>query len=172
METVIQGRVYCCGDNVIAYDILPLERKTTGGVDRDFLGQYALEGIDPSFAAKARAGEYSIVIGGINFGGGAKSIEHPVHALLGANVKIVVAQSMARYFFRNAINNGLPVITCDGITEKFKTGDEIKIDLTNAEITNVTTGEKLFGVPLDEQARRILECGGLIGYTKKQLGME
>lgn len=169
MEKIITGHVYCCGDNIVAYDILPLERKTTGGMDRNFLGQYALEGIDPEFAAKARSGEYNVVIGGINFGGGAKSIEHPVHALLGANIEVVIAKSMARYFFRNAINNGLPVVTCDNVTEFFKTGDEIRIDLSTAEIENLTTGQKISGVPLDDQARSILEVGGLINFTKKQL---
>ena len=169
MENVITGNIYKCGDDVVAYDILPVNRKTTGGIDQNELGKYAFEEMDNTFADKARSGEYQVIIAGENFGGGAKSIEHPVHAIIGAGIHLVIAESIARYFFRNAINNGLPVMVCNGITKMFETGDKIRIDLATATIENVSSGELIQGEVLDEQARSILEVGGYINYTKERL---
>lgn len=169
MEKIIRGCVWKGGDNIIAYDILPLKRKTTDGIDSNEIGKYAMEELDPLFSEKARNGEYKVVIAGENFGGGAKSIEHPVHALKGAGIKLVIAESMARYFYRNAINNGLPVIICKGITENFETGDEIIIDTYTMIIENITTGKTLQGEIMDEQARAILNVDGYINYTKCRL---
>lgn len=171
MLTNITGNIWKCGDNVVAYDILPMERKTTGGIDRNEMGKYAFETLDPEFAEKARRGDYEVVVAGENFGGGAKSIEHPVHALVGAGIKLVIAESVARYFYRNAINNGLPVIVCKGITKLFESGDPISVDISTARIKNTATGEEIQGERLDEQAQAILEAGGYINYTKKRLGI-
>ena len=171
LKTNITGKVWKCGDNIVAYDILPLERKTTGGIDQNEMGKFAFENVDPSFAQKAMDGEYKVVIAGENFGGGAKSIEHPAHALIGAGINLVVAESVARYFFRNAINNGLPVMVCKGITGLFNTGQGIEVDISTAEIKNLDTGETTTGEKLDEQARSILDAGGYINFTKKRLGL-
>lgn len=169
MEKIIKGCVWKGGDNILAYDILPLKRKTTSGIDSNELGKYAMEEIDPLFSEKTRNGEYKVVVAGENFGGGAKSIEHPVHALMGAGIKLVVAESIARYFYRNAINNGLPVIVCKGIAEIFVTGDEIIVDTYTAIIENITTGKILQGEIMDEQIRAILNEDGYINYTKCRL---
>jgi len=171
LKTCVSGKVWKCGDNVVAYDILPLERKTTGGIDRNEMGKFAFENVDPSFAQKARQGEYRVIIAGENFGGGAKSIEHPVHALIGAGIGLVIAESVARYFFRNAINNGLPVMVCKGVSGLFITGQSIEVDISTAEIKNLDTGETITGEKLDEQARSILDAGGYISFTKKRLGL-
>ena len=169
IENIVEGIVWKGGDNIVAYDILAPDKKTTGGVDRDELGRYALEAVDPGFAEKARNGGYQVVVAGENFGGGAKSIEHPVHALLGAGIKLVVAESFSRYFFRNAINNGLPVMVCKGVTKKFETNGKIRVAMDTAEIENIDTGVKIKGEPLDEHIQAILVAGGFINFTKKRL---
>ena len=46
----------------------------------------------------------SIVVAGKNFGCGSKSVEHPMAALKGAGVELVLAESFSRYSYRNAIN--------------------------------------------------------------------
>ena len=79
-----------------------------------------------NFAAEASSGKYSFIIAGRNFGGGGKSIEHPIIAIKGAGVKAVIAESASRYFFRNAINNGLPILICEGITSNVRTGDDLE----------------------------------------------
>ena len=173
METIFRGKARVFGDYINAYQILP-DQYMKGGANSSTLnaeefGKHALEGADPTFAGDALSGKYSIIVAGRNFGGGGKSIEHPIYAIKGATVRAVIAESCSRYFFRNAINNGLLIMTCKGISEKVKTGDELEVNLTKGEIRNMTTGVQLQSTPLPRIALDILEIGGYIAYTKKRL---
>ena len=174
-ESIIKGRAWVCGDYVDAYKIFP-EKYWRGGaqiasLNPEEMGKHAMEGIDPAFASNAMAGKYSIIVGGRNFGGGGKSIEHPIFAIKGARVRVVIAESVSRYFFRNAINNGLPILICEGITAKLKTGDELEVNLSKGEILNVTSGVRLESAPLPESLLQILNMGGYIAYTKERVAM-
>ncbi|RYF43842.1 MAG: hypothetical protein EOO25_01835, partial [Comamonadaceae bacterium] len=133
------------------------------------LAKAAFADLDPAFAAKAVAGEYGIVVAGQNFGGGGKTIEGPVFALRGAGVKLVIADGFARYFLRNAINNGFPILVCAGISQAVRTGDQLEVDLDRAQIRNVTTGQALQATPLSGTALEILAAGGLVPYAKRKL---
>jgi 3-isopropylmalate/(R)-2-methylmalate dehydratase small subunit len=175
-ETIFKGKAWVCGDYTDSLKILP-ERYWNAGakvgiLDMEELGKHAMEGADPNFAAEAAAGKYSFIIAGRNFGGGGKSIEHPIFAIKGAGVKAVITESSSRYFFRNAINNGLPILICEGITSKVKTGDDLEVDLSTGEIRNLTTGAKLKSAPLPENLTEILKMGGYIPYTRKKLALE
>src|SRR5512146_45252 len=77
------------------------------------LAKHALESLDPEFPEKAKKGV--IVVSGKNFGCGSSREQAPL-ALKYSGVKCVVAESFARIFFRNAINIGLPVVECAGIS--------------------------------------------------------
>lgn len=172
LETALDGRTYAVPDYTDAYDILPKEYwqggADIGNLDDEKLGKHAMAGIDEEFAERAAAGEFEIVVAGDTFGGGGKSIEHPIIALRGAGVKLVVAESFARYFYRNAINNRLPVLQCEGVLDAVDTGDELSVDLESGTITNETTGETLHADPLPEMAMEILRNGGGINYAKQQ----
>lgn len=168
MERVLRGKAWVCGDYVDSYQILPEPYwKKAGSLNMAELGKHAMEGLDPSFAAQAASGEYSFIVAGRNFGGGGKSIEHPVFAIRGAGIKAVIGESISRYFFRNSINNGMPVFICQGISSNVKTGDTLEVELAAGEIRNLTTG-KIFKVSrLPENLVEILNAGGYIPYTKK-----
>src|SRR3989344_2029312 len=60
----------------------------------------------PEFAKQVKSGDF--VIAGHNFGCGS-SRETAVTALKYSKIKAVVAQSFARIFYRNALNQGLLV---------------------------------------------------------------
>ena len=173
-ETILKGKAWVCGDFTDSYQVLP-ERYWNGAeklasLDPEELGQHAMEGADPNFAADALKGKYSFIIAGRNFGGGGKSIEHPIFAIKGAGVKAVIAESSSRYFFRNAINNGLPILICPGISTKVKTGDELEVDLSSGEIQNITGNVKLTFSPIPDSLMEILMTGGYVSYTKKKMG--
>ena len=175
-ETILKGKAWVCGDYTDSYQILP-ERYWKGGanvgnLNMEELGKHAMEGADQNFAAEASAGRYSFIVAGRNFGGGGKSIEHPIFAIKGAGVKAVITESSSRYFFRNAINNGLPILICEGVTSKVRTGDDLEVDLSNGEIRNLTTGAWLKSAPIPESLMEILQMGGYIPYTKKKMAME
>ena len=80
-----------------------------------------------AFAGKEntfRKSGYEIIVAGKNFGCGSKTVEHPVMAMLGAGVKLVIADSFSRYSYRNAINLALPVLICPGIEHTLLIYDE------------------------------------------------
>ena len=171
-ETILRGKACVFGDYVDVYQILPQQywasvRKSLDKLIAKELGKHAMEGADTNFAPKALAGEYAFIVAGRNFGGGGKSIEDPVFAIKGAGVRAVIAESCSRYFFRNAINNGLVAMICGGITANVKTGDELTITLSEGEILNVTTGLRLQSAPMHEISLEILNMGGYIPYIRK-----
>ena len=104
------------------------------------------------------------------FGGGGKSVEHPIYALKGAGIQLVLADSFARYNFRNSINKGLPVFVCEGLKEVVSTGDDLTVDMTEGFVVNERTGMRKELVPLAPFVLEILNAGGLLPYTRKQLG--
>lgn len=169
MLTEIRARAYRVGDDVKALDIMPTRFKSSKGLSDQELARAAFADLDPAFAAKAMAGEYGIVVAGHNFGGGGKTVEGPVFALRGAGIQLVIADSYARYFLRNAINNGFPILVCEGISAVVKTGNELVVDLRNSVILNLATGHELKAMPLSATALEILHVGGLVPYARQKL---
>jgi 3-isopropylmalate/(R)-2-methylmalate dehydratase small subunit len=96
-------------------------------------------------------------------------VEGPVFALRGAGVKLVIAESFARFFLRNAINNAFPVLVCPGIAQAVQTGQPLEVDLETARITNVATGQVFQATPLSATALQIIEAGGLVPYARAKL---
>src|SRR5271157_1768299 len=89
-------RIWKFGDNIDTDAIIPGRFLTINNPDE--LAKHAFEGTRDEFAKKVQLGD--VIIGGRNFGCGS-SREHAPLALMGAGVKVVVAQSFARIFFRN-----------------------------------------------------------------------
>lgn len=130
------------------------------------LAKHAMEGLDPAFPEKAAKGV--IVVGGTNFGCGSSREQAPL-ALKYAGVKCVLAESFARIFFRNAINIGLPVIECKGISASVDNGDEIAVDFEAGKVQNITNGKSLQAPKLPPFIVEILADGGLIENLRKRL---
>ena len=167
MNHVIEGTVWRCGDGITTYQIIPQKRWMLGAVDAEELGKWAFEGVwdelrDQPYAFRDRG--YEIVVAGHNFGGGGKSIEHPVAAMQGAGVRLTLAESISRYNFRNSINRGLPAIACPGIGALFATGDRLRADLLVGEIRNLTTGAQAAFEPFPDLILRFLGAGGMLRY--------
>ncbi|MGA9086879.1 MAG: 3-isopropylmalate dehydratase, partial [Methanoregula sp.] len=94
-------RVWKFGDNIDTDAIIPGRFLTINNPDE--LAKHAFEGTRDEVAKTVQDGD--VVVGGRNFGCGS-SREHAPLALLGSGVHVVLAQSFARIFFRNAINVG------------------------------------------------------------------
>lgn len=169
MPDTIRANAYRVGDDVKALEIMPTRFKSSNALSDAELAQAAFADLDPAFSAKALAGEYGIVVAGVNFGGGGKTVEGPVFALRGAGVKLVIAESFARYFLRNAINNGFPILVCEGISRAARTGQPLSVELASGRITNLATGQVLQATPLSATALEILAAGGLVPYAKRKL---
>ena len=161
----VKGVAIKFGDNVDTDVILP--GKYLVLMDPKDLAKHAMAGLDPDFPGKAQKGV--IVVGGKNFGCGSSREQAPL-ALKYAGVQCVVAEFFARIFFRNAINIGLPVIECRGISAAVETGDEVSVDFEAGEVLNLTKGQTLRGTKLPPFILEILSDGGLVENLRRRLG--
>jgi len=154
-------RAWVLGDNVSTDDIIPGRYLVKRSPQE--LGKHALENLLPEFPSRVREGD--VLIAGKNFGCGSSREQAPL-ALKGAGVGAVIAESFARIFFRNAVNQGLPVMICRGVRAHFSTGEEVEYDLGRGVVRNLTRGVELRAEPLPDFMLSILRAGGLIPYLK------
>jgi 3-isopropylmalate/(R)-2-methylmalate dehydratase small subunit len=162
MEPIIQGRVYKFGDNINSDIIIP--GRYLIYIDRERLGQHAFEMLGEGFPDKLR--NYEILVAGRNFGCGSAR-EQAATAIQGLGIKAVIACSFARTFYRNAINDGLPIVECPSLYSAVSEGDEIRIDLAKGLIQHQNSQYSFPSLPAS--VRQILELGGLAEYLKTQL---
>ena len=155
------GKAFKFGDNISTDHIVP-GRLAHLRSNLPELAKHVLEDADPTFAERVKPGDF--VVGGSNFGLGS-SREHAPLVIKMAGVSAVLAKSVARIFFRNAINLGLPVLVCD--TDKINDGDELEVDLEKGTIKDITNGSQLTFSPIPQAMLRILDAGGLMPYIKK-----
>ena len=181
MQSFITGKAYVLGDNIDTDQIIPAQYLTYNpSIPEEYkqFGKYALSSVPPSQSGLPKGhvpfhtddefvSPYKIIIGGKNFGCGS-SREHAPIALDAAGIEAVVAEFYARIFYRNSVNGGylLPFESVDRLCDRICTGDELRIDVANSLITNLTTKEEMHLKPLGEVAP-IIESGGIFAYAKK-----
>ena len=184
MKNYIRGKAYVLGDDVDTDQIIPAEYLVLSQTElreRILYGRYALSGVPAAGAGMPWGGrpfvrpnefmsDFSIVIGGKNFGCGS-SREHAPFALAQAGVQAVVANFYARIFYRNSVNGGylLPLETQERLCETIRTGEELEISLDESLLRNLTSGREYALQPPGE-ILPILEAGDLFAYAK-QTGM-
>jgi len=164
MQNKIKAKAIKFGNNIDTDVILPGQYMTL--VDPDELAKHALAGLDVEFPKKAQKGV--ILVGGKNFGCGSSREQAPL-ALKYSGVECVIAESFARIFFRNAINIGLPVIECKGISSAVETGDELDVDFAVGKIENLSNGKKFQVEKLPAFIMEILADGGLIENLRRKM---
>ncbi len=131
------------------------------------LAEHAMEDIDKEFVKKVKEGDF--VIAAEDFGCGS-SREHAVWALRGAGIRAVIADTFARIFYRNCINNGFLAIECKDISKKVKDGDELEINVKEGKIKNLTKNEEYEFMAVPKFAMDIIDAGGLMNYIKNRGG--
>jgi 3-isopropylmalate/(R)-2-methylmalate dehydratase small subunit len=161
---IYQGKVWKYGDNV-STDVLFPGKYTYTLRDPKEMAKHALEDLDPRFAGSVAAGD--IVVAGRNFGCGS-SREQAVTAIVAAGVKVLVAKSIARIYFRNAVNGGLLPVVCPGAVEAIQDGEMITVD--SSAFTVTCGGVSYAFPPLSPSLQAIMEAGGLIPMLQKKLG--
>lgn len=162
MQSVIEGRVYRFGDNINSDIIIP--GRYLIYIDRERLGQHAFEMLGDGFPDRLRS--FDILVAGRNFGCGSAR-EQAATAIQGLGIKAVVASSFARTFYRNAINDGLPIVECPELYAAVAEGDRIRIDLEAGAIE--LAGRQYAFPKMPESVRKIIELGGLAAYLQTQL---
>jgi 3-isopropylmalate/(R)-2-methylmalate dehydratase small subunit len=184
MQSVITGRAYVLGDNIDTDQIIPaqwLKLSTTDPEERKLYGTYCMSSVPegqrglpqgniPFIREGGYQSDYTIIVGGKNFGSGS-SREHAPLALAEAGVKCVIAEFYARIFFRNSVNGGylIPFESEQRLVDKIKTGDELEVLMDQRALINKTDGNRYALKPLGD-VLPIIEAGGVFNYAK-QTGM-
>ena len=184
MQNMISGRAYVLGDNVDTDQIIPaqyLSFNPSLPEERKFFGMYAMSSVPegqrglpagniPFVRENEFRSDFSIVIGGKNFGSGS-SREHAPLALAEAGVQCVIAEFYARIFFRNSVNGGylIPFESEVRLVEKIKTGDHLEVLMDQLAVVNKTDGNRYKLKPLGD-VLPIIEAGGVFNYAR-QAGM-
>ena len=159
-NVTIKGKSHKFGDNINT-DV-HCSNKYTPGLEVDDVAKIALSKLDETFHDSFKMGD--VLVAGANFGINS-SREFAVHVLKKIGVSAIVAKSYGRQFFRNAINNGLPLIECD--TDGIDTSDDIEIDLATGKVSVVAKSIDLQTPPLPKEVQAILSSGGLIPFLKE-----
>jgi 3-isopropylmalate/(R)-2-methylmalate dehydratase small subunit len=182
--SAITGKAYVVGDNLDTDQITPaqyLSFNPSLPEERKFFGMYAMSSV-PEGQRGLPAGninfvrenefrsDFSIVVGGKNFGSGS-SREHAPLALAEAGVQCVIAEFYARIFFRNSVNGGylIPFESEIRLVDKIKTGDELEVLMDQLAVVNKTDGNRYKLKPLGD-VLPIIEAGGVFNYAR-QAGM-
>ena len=158
---MLKGMAHKFGDSISTDHIIP-GRYAHLRSNLPELAKHVLKDADPKFMKKVKQGDF--IVGGNNFGLGS-SREHAPLVIKMAGVSAILAKSVARIFFRNAINLGLPVLICD--TDKINDGDELEIDLGAGMVKDITSGTELTFGKIPNVMLKILDEGGLIPYIQK-----
>ncbi len=158
-----RGKVWKFGDNINTTIITP---------DEMFHGQHVemkdivFAGLRPTWKDVVKPGD--IIVAGRNWGGGSHR-EGATTVLKELGVAAIVADSIAKIYYRNCISIALPAIMCPGVSEFFNEGDEMELDIKTAEIKNLTTNKTIKGMPLPEIMMQIFEAGGIIQILINEL---
>ena len=152
------------GDHVDTDVIIPARYLNTA--DHQELASHCMEDLDGEFKQKSQTRK--IIVAGRNFGCGS-SREHAPIAIKASGIELVIADSFARIFYRNAIDIGLPIVECPAAAAAIRDGDEIDADLDTGVITDVTTGETFTAAPFPPFIQEIIACGGIAAFVRGKL---
>ena len=155
-------RAWVFGDDIDTDAIAP-GRYMKSGIDE--IARHCLEAVSPDFSQQVKAGDF--IVAGRNFGAGSSREQAP-EALKHLGVSVLIAESFAGIFYRNAINLGLPAVACPQ-AKRIRNGDLLKVDPLKGIIENQTTGETLACEPIPEFLMTIVRDGGLLPHLEKKL---
>ncbi|MCK5056970.1 MAG: 3-isopropylmalate dehydratase small subunit [Candidatus Aminicenantes bacterium] len=154
------GKAWKYGDNINTDVIFP-GKYTYQKMEPEEMAKHALEDLDPEFTSKVKQGD--ILVAGKNFGMGS-SREQAATAVKYAGIRVVIARSFARIYFRNAINAGMPAIKSPEAVDAIENGEEVTVDMAKGEI--ITNKGTFTFPPYPETVMKILENNGLINFIK------
>ena len=164
MSDSFTAKIWVLGDDIDTDIILPTEYLAYKTVDD--MKPYAFSPLRPELAAKIQPGD--MIVAGKNFGCGSSREQAP-EVVKALGVSCIVAQSYARIFFRNAINNGLLLIENQDLYNEVKEGDIATVTPGKSIVVN----DKSYEIAsLPENLMEILKAGGLVAAMRKRNGLD
>ena len=181
MEQIITGRAYVLGDNIDTDQIIPAEHlvySLSDPEEKKNYGKFALSGVPKDDAGLPEGNklfveegkfesEYTIIIGGKNFGCGS-SREHAPACLKIAGIQAIIATSYARIFYRNSVDGGffIPFESSDELVNNIRTGNNLTVNVETGTLSNNSSNQTFKLQPLGEVAD-IVKAGNIFEYARK-----
>jgi len=181
MEKIITGKAYVLGDDIDTDQIIPAEHlvySLSDPEEKKNYGKFALSGVPKDDAGLPEGNklfveegkfesEYTIIIGGKNFGCGS-SREHAPACLKIAGIQAIIAASYARIFYRNSVDGGffIPFESSDKLINNIRTGDNLTVNVEVGALTNNSSNQTFKLQPLGEVAE-IVKAGNIFEYARK-----
>ncbi|MHA1339009.1 MAG: LeuD/DmdB family oxidoreductase small subunit [Promethearchaeota archaeon] len=160
--------IWFFGNNINTDLIVPSKYLTEN--DPKVIVKHAFESVIKDFSSKVSFGD--IIVAGHNFGAGS-SREEAVFVIKELKIAAIIAESFARIYFRNLINQGIPAITIKNAPNLFKNLKKVKIYLEKGIISAINKDyENYIEIkfnPLPPFLMKIIKSGGMINLLKKQI---
>ena len=159
-----EGTAFCFGDDINT-DYIISSRRKRDTLDVDVLKQYIMEDIRPGFYSELHGP--AILVAGRNFGCGS-AMEVAAQVVRGNGIRVILARSFARSYYRNAINNGILIVEMD--TSAIQEGDRFRVTMDNQGVLveDLTSGVCTRGPGFRKELEDIIISGGLIPYVRRQ----
>lgn len=154
------------GDDVNTDVIYPARYLTLFAPDE--VRRHLFEDVDPDLAARLTGG--GVVLGGENFGCGSAR-EQGLTALKFAGVSMLICKSYSRAFYRNGINNAVPLFVADcpeSLAEIASQGEELEADFETGRLRNLSSGKSFSCSPTPRFILDVLRAGGIFQYWQKE----
>lgn len=166
------------GDNITTDHIVPAGSKVLPlRSNIPAISEYTFSGIDPSFAARAKAAGKGFIVGGENYGQGS-SREHAALAPMYLGIKGVLAKSFARIHKANLVNMGILPLTFVDKNDYELIGQEDELQVVDLRdqisngnqviIKNLSKDKEIvLQHDLTERELKLVLAGGLLNYVKQ-----
>jgi 3-isopropylmalate/(R)-2-methylmalate dehydratase small subunit len=146
-------------------EIIPAKYLTEN--DKAALRPHALEDLRlPDFEPLRDCAGKGVIVARENFGCGS-SREHAPMVLKQNGVALVLAESFARIFYRNALNIGLAIVECPEAARAIQAGDELAFDLAQGLIEDRSQAKTWQVAPFPAFVQDIISNGGLIELARQ-----
>jgi 3-isopropylmalate dehydratase small subunit len=168
LNRVVRGRAWLFGDSIETDAINPYYRYPT----MEELKQHTMEAYRPEFAKEVKPGD--ILVAGRNFGCGSS---RPGLVLREVGIVAIVAESVARLFFRNSIARAIPILIAPGVTSLVQDGQTLEIDYPAGVVRNPASGKEAALRKYPPLIEQIFAAGGLPEfayqrYTRENAGTD
>lgn len=160
-EVEIMPRVWKFGDSINTDDILP-GKYAPFMVGEDKFQAFAFAHLRPEFAEGFKPGD--LLVCGRNTGLGS-SREYAPEALRKLGLKVIIAKSYARIFYRNLVNLGIMPFESAEVADALNDGDEVELVFEQGLVKRDNQVFKLNPPPAF--LLEALEEGSILEYYKR-----
>jgi 3-isopropylmalate/(R)-2-methylmalate dehydratase small subunit len=151
---MIAARVWKFGDNISTDLMLPGPALILSAQEQT---RWVFQANRPGWVDEVQPGD--CIVGGHGFGLG--SSRPGARSLRNLGVTCVLAESIARLFFRNCVNFGLLGVECAGISTAFEEGQTAELSTDNWTVRNRETGQVLTCTPVPGMLLGLMQGGGI-----------